>query len=97
MSGGSFNYLYLMEVDQVIEKDHWIKSMAERLDELGEGRAAALTYALVNQIEFFKRQVTQDIDRLREAWHATEWLTSGDIGGDTYDKRMNEWIEQMLW
>lgn len=79
MSGGSYNYLYVKDVEHLIGRDDSLQEMADRLAGLGYANdAAAETQDVLLQIRQFTNRVEQSIERLRIVWKAVEWWDSND-------------------
>lgn len=76
MSGGSYNYLCWKDSTEVGSEREALEKMAARLKELGAYDAAYQT----EEISVFFITLNQKIEKLRDVWHAVEWLDSGDWG-----------------
>lgn len=81
MSGGHYNYLCYKDSNEVGSQREELEKMAARLKELGAYDAAYRT----EEISVFFFNLQQKIEKLRDVWHAVEWLDSGDWG---YDQAM---------
>lgn len=87
MSGGSYDYLYLLDsLHDLPRKLHHLRAMRDRLGELAEGAAPAVGPAaeftryfvdLIDSVEALLAALPQP---LRDVWHAVEWLDSSDYG-----------------
>lgn len=81
MSGGSYNYLYCKDPDQIIDEQAELERMSSRLAGLGYAvDAARETEELILIIRQFKNRVGTRIDRLSPVWKAIEWWDSADWG-----------------
>lgn len=82
MSGGSWDYLCFEDnpTDDVLTR------MANRLEDEGYGKLAAMTRSLVRG---------EIPDPLRQAWKAVEWRDSFDIGNRSMHERLNS-LERFL-
>jgi hypothetical protein len=84
MSGGSYDYLYLKELDSHV---HLIEEMANRLKELGYDAAAARTREVVTKFAEIVALQTE----LESVWHAVEWLDSCDWTKETVAEILAKW------
>lgn len=76
MSGGSFDYLCYAEGDQLSGRLADIEMMARRLKEMGHAEAARDTQAVWEGL----CSAIDGAARLRDVWHAMEWVDSRDWG-----------------
>jgi len=100
MSGGSYNYLYNADADELRRRRKELCKMAARLREMSHAYAAAdtdLLLAKVAMFDAFARDIDAEALNLRSVWRAVEWLDSGDSGEervrkaiDAYNARLNE-------
>ena len=103
MSGGSYNYLYNAEADELRQQQKALCKMAARLREMGHASAATNTDGLLAKaamLDEFARGIDTEILSLRSVWRAVEWLDSGDSGEervrkaiDAYNARLDEVIK----
>ncbi|WHT20992.1 hypothetical protein N8J89_07975 [Crossiella sp. CA-258035] len=90
MSGGSYNYLFLRDVEPS-PTDRNLLAMAARLEGLTPGGFAASRTRLLSQ----KLREAQDlIKELGVVWRAVEWCDSGDSDEETALRKITEY-EQM--
>ncbi|SLJ40699.1 Uncharacterised protein [Mycobacteroides abscessus subsp. abscessus] len=84
MSGGSFNYLYSKDLDEVMGCLSSLNDMADELDASFSGtRAARDTRVLISRInEAFTTWGSEQMKALRDVWHDIEWWTSMDYSRD---------------
>lgn len=84
MSGGSFNYLYSDDLDEVMCHMSTLNDMADALDSSFPGtRAARDTRALIARTnEAFTAWESEQMKALRDVWHDVEWWTSMDYSRD---------------
>lgn len=89
MSGGSYDYLFAKDCDLgLLDAEHHIQRMAERLAGLGYAEDAAReTEELLLLIRQAKVRIQTRADRLSGVWKAVEWWDSGDSGEENV---MNE-------
>jgi len=81
MSGGSYDYLYAKEVDQILSATETLDSMAQRLEGLdmaGAATAAVETRAIIAEIRRFEDDIRRRSARLRDVWMEVEWWDSSD-------------------
>lgn len=88
MSGGSYNYLYCKDPDQIIDEPVEIRRMSNRLAGLGYAvDAAKETEELILIIRQFKNRVGARIGRLSPVWKAIEYWGIAPIGAKMRSKR----------
>jgi hypothetical protein len=80
MSGGSYDYLYSKEADDLLHRTDTIQEMADRLAELGYHGAAVESNELLADVRRFRARIEARMKRLSPVWRAVEWLDSGDSG-----------------
>lgn len=81
MSGGSYNYLFIKQADELFGDDNDLERMADRLAGLGWADDAAKdTYDLLAVLRTQTVRVDAARDRLRDLFQAVEWWDSGDSG-----------------
>jgi len=79
MSGGSWDYLYCKDVDELVQRDEMLQGMADRLAGLGYADDVAReTQELVLILRQFKNHARVIADRLSPIWRAVEWWDSSD-------------------
>jgi hypothetical protein len=94
MSGGSFNYLFMQEGQDLLTRDNAeenVEAMAKQLAGYGQAGqlAAARTQALLLKLQAYRAalaQMTEEIDagvaEMSAVWKNVEWHQSGDYGKD---------------
>lgn len=87
MSGGSYNYLCYAGIDSIGERRDDLEAMRDRLNELGYQRAAQGTQEVLDALD----KLSSQLDRMHTAWHAVEWLDSGDYGLDNAQAELDDW------
>lgn len=81
MSGGSYNYLFAKEAEDLFADDTELERMADRLAGLGWADDAAKdAYDLLAVLRTQTVRVDAARDRLRDVFMAVEWWDSGDSG-----------------
>jgi hypothetical protein len=92
MSGGSFEYLYLKDVSDLIKRVELIEEMAQALEDAGAPDAANETREFLRAMQdaVEKLQAWKD-RRLAGIWHDMEWMVSGDYSAASLDKGLAEY------
>jgi hypothetical protein len=82
VSGGSYDYLcWANELDRLLEKQHHLAEMADRLAELGYADDAAFeTTDLLLTLRQWQVRARTHVKRLEGVWKAVEWWDSADWG-----------------
>lgn len=93
MSGGSFNYLFLKDPSELLDKEDDIDSMADILEEEGFYIEANYTRDILKEIQDFKESIEKKKDSVSEVWKAMEWKRSGDSGIKDVIKAANKFRE----
>ena len=91
MSGGSYNYLCYKDSDDIWGAIKDLKSMRERLTELGFLDAATETESVMLMLDSFTVRLEARIDRLNEVWRSVEWMDSGDSGIESVEKAIEQY------
>ncbi|MFD6490682.1 hypothetical protein [Streptomyces sp. NPDC060188] len=80
MSGGSYNYLcHAFDLDDLLERRHSLREMADRLAGLGYAEDAAKeTEELLVLLNQWGVRAMVRKNRLAEVWKAVEWWDSSD-------------------
>jgi hypothetical protein len=94
VSGGSFDYLYMRALDEVLARQTDLHSMADTLESEFPGSAAARdTRALVDELtELWRRWEAEPLRKLRDGpWYAIEWWQSNDWGRDQAEAAIREY------
>jgi len=85
MSGGSYDYLFgATSLDELVDKRHALREMADRLSRLDEAEfpgataVARSTQRLVYQLDLWDAHVEAQAGLLSGVWHAVEWWDSND-------------------
>lgn len=83
MSGGSYDYLYCKEAEQLFDSPAQLHFMAERLGGLGWADDAAKdAFDLLAIVTTQLVRVEAAQRRLADVFYAVEWWDSGDSGED---------------
>lgn len=83
MSGGSFDYLYVKSIDELMAYDGNLDMMADKLATLGYAEDAAReTTEFLMELRAGRIRLETMQRRLSDLWKAVEWWVSGDYGED---------------
>jgi len=84
VSGGNYDYLcWADELDRLLEKQHHLADMAERLAGLGYADDAAQeTTDLLLTLRQWRIRAQAHVKRLEGVWKAVEWWDSADWDED---------------
>lgn len=91
MSGGSFDYLYCKEPEELFNRVEYIEDMSEIALKLGYRDIALDLTRLAEYIKSAKIRVTVLQEQLKEVMRSIEWYESADIGEDTLKERFEEY------
>ena len=91
MSGGSYNYLYCKNVDELFGNIWDIEDMAEELTKMNYLDVAADMTRLAEYIKSARIRVGVLSEQLRPVMKAVEWYKSSDIGEDSLKKAIEEY------
>ena len=93
MSGGSFNYLCYKDGIDIFERREELKSMRDRLIELGYLDAAKETESILLVMDSFEVRLQARLDRIRDVWQTVEWCDSGDSEKEDVEKAIEKYRE----
>jgi hypothetical protein len=84
VSGGSYDYLcWADDLDRLLEKQHHLEAMADRLAGLGYADDAAQeTTDLLLTLRQWRIRAQAHVKRSRGVWKAVEWWDSADWDED---------------
>ena len=93
MSGGSYDYMYGEEAEQLRWKGDLFNRMVDRLNGLGYEDVAKDTVKFQQMIKryFLTMEVMQN--KLSPVWKAIEWCDSGDTGIESVCDAVREYRE----
>ena len=93
MSGGSYNYLYAADVDQLFEfhRLNDLEGVRDRLRSLGHIDAAGQTDAVISTIKEAVDLVCMRQGMLSGVWKAVEMLDSNDWGEGAVSEAVAEY------
>jgi len=92
MSGGSYDYLYSKDVEDLLHTQETIQNMADRLAGLGYASDAAKeTQELLLTLRQFENRRSAMKERLSDVWHSVEWWDSCDSGEDSVKNALEKY------
>ena len=91
MSGGSYDYLYLKSVGELMQNVEYLEDMKNALIQAGFEDVALDMQRLVEFITSAKVQISVLSLQLRDVMKAVEWYDSHDIGKDTLTEEIEEY------
>ena len=93
MSGGSWDYLYSKDIDDLMQGSdiELLEEMADYLNQNGYEDVAKDTRRLVEYIKSAKIRVETLFEMLSPVFKAVEWYCSGDWGKDRVGKVIEEY------
>jgi len=97
MSGGSFNYLYCKDGEDLLNSEEDLERMALSLEHRGYPDIALDTKSILNDVQFIKEKInelTERKNKLSEVWRAVEWTDSGDTTEKYIKKEAEKYREE---
>jgi hypothetical protein len=92
MSGGSYEYLYSKDVEDLLYMQETIQKMADRLAGLGYASDAAKeTQELLLTLRQFENRISAIKERLSDVWHSVELLDNRDSGEDSVKNALEKY------
>lgn len=92
MSGGSYDYLFIKDPEDLLSMQDTVQSMSDRLAGLGYAPDAAQeTQELLLTLRQFENRIHAITKRLSPVWRAVEWWDSGDSGEDGLVRALAEY------
>lgn len=90
MSGGSWNYLYNKDIDELMNgsSTEILQDMADRLNSAGFEDVAKDTQRLVEYIKSASIRIETLFETLSPVFKAVEWFDSGDWGEETLNNEV---------
>lgn len=96
MSGGSFDYLYLKDAQQICAAKEDLREMADTLRGFGANKAWRDTVRVLTLVESLEQAM--DDRPLMDVWHAIEWWKSADwamvdaaVVAGAYPRKRESW------
>lgn len=91
MSGGSYDYLYCKEPEELFSRVEYIEDMSELALRLGYKDIALDLTRLAEYIKSANIRVSVLHTQLRGVMHDLEWYDSCDIGEDTLKEHIEKY------
>lgn len=91
MSGGSYDYLYCKDPEELLGKANDIDDMAGTLIKMGHFDVAKDMTRLAEYIRSAYIRIDVLSKQLKPIMKAVEWYESADIGADELQKAVNEY------
>lgn len=93
MSGGSWNYLYSQEVDELVryESIRLLEEMADYLNSSGYEDVAKDVRRLVEYIKSARIRIETLHEMLSPVFKAVEWYDSSDCGKDSVSRAIEDY------
>lgn len=91
MSGGSYDYLYCKEAEELMSCVSYLEDMTETLIKEGYEDVALDMARLTEYIKSANIRISVLSKQLRDVMKAVEWYESCDIGKDSLKKRIEEY------
>lgn len=90
MSGGSWNYLYCKDIDELMNYSsvETLQDMVDRLNSAGFEDVAQDTQRLVEYIKSARIRIETLFEVLSPVFKAVEWFDSGDWGEETLNNEV---------
>lgn len=82
MSGGSYNYLFTKDPEELVSRRDDLEAMRNRLVELGATDVAAAVEEIAATITSYRHEVEWRMAKVADVLQAVEWLDSNDWGED---------------
>ena len=91
MSGGSFNYLYCKDTEDLFKEVYYIDAMCEELEKMDFMDAARDMRRLSEYIKSAYNRVDVLAEKLRPVMKAVEWYKSADYAKDDVLKAIEKY------
>jgi hypothetical protein len=92
VSGGSFNYLFIKDADEVFANPTELRRMVQELTVFPEAADVAADAAnALAVVDYQTARLQTHLDRLKDVFHAIEWWQSGDWSEDDVRKAIAEY------
>ena len=90
MSGGSWNYLFCKDIDELMNgsSTELLQDMVDRLNSAGFKDVAKDTQRLVEYIKLASIRIETLFETLSPVFKAVEWFDSGDWGEETLNNEI---------
>lgn len=92
MSGGSFDYAYLVgDLSEMTDRLYAWESLRDTFEQEGFDDVAAEIDGMIQHVKLTERRVMARLARVKDLAHAMEWWKSGDSGRERLEKAVAEW------
>lgn len=91
MSGGSFNYLYCKDIEDLMNSERDLADMREILIKYGYEDIAKDAQRLIEYIKSAKCTIGTLAEMLEPVFHAVEWYESADYSKETMIKVLEKY------
>ena len=91
MSGGSWNYMYSKEVDDILNMGSDLEEMKNRLEKEGALLVAndiKSLLSVIDVIQSHKDDADEILSRIRMVMKSLEWWDSSDWGKEQFDREV---------
>lgn len=89
MSGGSFNYIYRRDIEDMTHVPNELRDMADELERLGYAEdVTKATRDFIATIERTKLDLEARQRTLADVWQTMEWWRSGDCNENEFKKTL---------
>lgn len=91
MSGGSWNYMYSKEVDDILNMGSDLEEMKNRLEKEGALLVAndiESLLSVIDVIQSHKDDADEILSRIRMVMKSLEWWDSSDWGKEKFDREV---------
>lgn len=95
MSGGSFDYLFVKDVGEILSRTDLLEAMLKEIDEVDRFSRAhdTVEHIIMTIGELDKLFIGEGKGSLRNLMRSIEWHCSGDYGKDAVEKAIREYEE----
>lgn len=92
MSGGSFNYLYAKDAEDLLSGQgvEELNEMGETLSDLGYEEEAKETFLIQYEVKKARQELEKRINKIKGVWKAVEWYESKDSGIEHVQKEIEK-------
>lgn len=97
MSGGSFDYLYSQEPEQLITGGFGdeLERMAEWLSDHNAEDAAIETLGILYSINHIRTRLQVRLSRMTSIWRTVEWIESADMSVEQFPAALAEYRKEI--
>ena len=95
MSGGSFNYVFCKDVDEVMLCTQDLKDIRDELIHLGYPDVAKDVQRLIEYVESSKIVISTLQEKLKDILHDVEWCADGNITNSQLAETIEKYRKQI--